>query len=98
MLTLPRVKKGIRGASTGLQKVQRVIAGAALTFGLVLAVLPGSEARAAVSPPTPQVDVQQTSGALFLTPAGRTYTIVADHQSHSSHYSHQSHTSHYSSR
>ena len=98
MLKLPKVKKGLRGAPTQTEKVQKVIAGAALAFAVVLVSFPSGDVRAASAPPVALTVQTPGAGALLLVPAGQPQTIVADHESHSSHYSHRSHHSHYSSQ
>ena len=94
MLTLPKVKKNVKGGFSRMEKVQRVIAAAALAFGVGLANLPVDEVHAAAPQSTALSGTRPKSdGALLLAPAGQVKTIVAEHQSHSSHSSHYSHYS-----
>jgi len=98
MLPLPKVNKGIRGATSSLRRIGRVLAGAALAVGLLSA-----EPQRAVAARGPEglEAIESTGaqspgvgpGALLLTQHNQS-PLLAGHRSHSSHRSHASHAYH----
>ena len=96
MLSLPKVKKGIKRAVTRLETAKKAIAGAALALGVTLAGLPVTEAHAAPTAQAPSQMVSEFGGSLLLEPTVQIKGATAYHYSHYSHSSHSSHSSHYS--
>ena len=102
MLPLPKVDKGIRGAISRLEKVNKVVVGVALAMGVLLTGVSATDSEAtpgqtfsAQTTSTQQQAIGDTGSLLLTSPLQvQQMAYHASHSSHSSHGSHASHASH----